>query len=128
MSSTGGDNLAMDAAGARALARRIADQQARGDEDAQTTPAVPAQEPAQPSFAEAPRTTPPPAVSRGGDSASVRPAGQMSQGGRDVRRYTTEVRREDSGEGPTVITTIRCHSLVDGHWQSRVVEVRAESV
>jgi len=118
----------MDAAGARALARRIAEQQAHGEEDAQTTPAVPAQAPAQLSF-EAPRMTPPAGVSDGGDSAySVRPAKQMSQGGPDIRRYTTDVRREDGGEGPTVITTIRCHSLVDGRWQSRVVEVRAESV
>jgi hypothetical protein len=114
----------MDAAGARALARRIEEQRAREERHAPTTAA-----PAQPSFAAAPRMTGPPADSLGGESAySVRPARHKSAGGRDIRRYTTDVRREDTGEGPTLISTIRCHSLVDGRWQSRVVEVRIESV
>ena len=103
----------MDAAGARALARRIEEQRALDEEEQRALEekrGLPQAAPA-----------PPPAV-------TTTPAGSplASQGRRDVRRYTREVRREDVGEGPTVITTVRCHSLVDGRWQSRVVDVRVE--
>jgi hypothetical protein len=118
----------MDAAGARALARRIEEQQASEERDTLTTRAA-APAVAKPSSPAARRKTPPPAISSSHDSShSVPPARDKSEGRRDIRRYTTDVRREDTGEGPTVTTTIRCHSLVDGHWESRIVEVRVESV
>jgi hypothetical protein len=114
----------MDAAGARALAQRIEEQRAREEEEALTTAA-----PAQLSFAAAPRMARPPAVSISSESAhSVSPAGHPSERRRDIRRYTTDVRQEDKGDGPILVTTIRRHSLVDGRWQSRVVEVRIDPV
>jgi hypothetical protein len=128
------DNLGMDAAGARALARRIEEQQAREERDVReesAAPTIPAHPPApeQVSFAPAARKTRPPAASLGAESThSVRPGTPKSPRRPDIRRYTTEVRRADKPEGPTVVTTIRCHSLVDGRWQSRVVDVRFESL
>ncbi len=105
----------MDAAGARALARRIEEQRALEEEQRALEEKRGLPQPAPASLG------PPPTV-------STMPAGSPlgSQGHRDVRRYTREVRREDVGEGPTVVTTVRCHSLVDGRWQSRVVDVRVE--
>jgi hypothetical protein len=40
--------------------------------------------------------------------------------------YSREWRREEIDGRPRVVTTIRCLALVDGEWQSRVVDVRVE--
>jgi hypothetical protein len=45
---------------------------------------------------------------------------------RDVRMYSREWRREEVDGRQRVVTTIRCLALVDGEWQSRVVDIRVE--
>jgi hypothetical protein len=93
----------MDVAGARALADRIAEHRTRsrgmGDERhsarAHARPGI--------------------------DLLDVQPRAAI--GARDLRMYTTDVHMEDVDGRPTAVTVVRCRRVVDGHWETRVVEV-----
>ena len=112
----------MDAAGARALAERIEAQRTLDAEKALRS-RVPAK-----SIPPAPFEATAPALSLEGLVTVVRRAERAASGiRRDIRRYTRDVRHEDVGEEPAVVTTVLCHALVEGRWQSRVVDVRVES-
>jgi hypothetical protein len=112
----------MDVAGARALARRIEEQQARraAQEDERRAPAV--------TYTPISGEPPPPAQARvvttsRSDVEIVHVPARSQADGRDVRMYTRHVRRGIVDGREAVVTTIRCQALVDGRWESRVVEV-----
>ena len=47
-------------------------------------------------------------------------------GNRDIRMYSREWTREEIDGQVKVVTTVRCLALVDGEWQSRIVDVRVD--
>jgi hypothetical protein len=93
----------MDVAGARALADRIAKHRARTRGIVEERDLAP---------------------NRGrtrDDLLEVEP--RAAVGIRDLRMYTTDVRIEDVDGRPTAVTVVRCRRVVDGQWETRVVEV-----
>lgn len=95
----------MDVAGARVLAARIAEHNARVLE----RPGKPGE-----GDGHAPQ---------GVDVVRVtaRPAAEA----RDLRMYTADVHFEEIDGRSSPVTVVRCRRVVDGEWQSRVVEVDA---
>lgn len=123
----------MDAEGARALARRIAEQQAREEEQARearraTAGAELPDEPPRPTAPLAPIEEPPvaprekPSTTEGNDD-DVRVPRQESGGSRDIRMYSRSTETKIVDGMPAVVTTVHCRTLVGGEWQSRVVRV-----
>jgi hypothetical protein len=117
----------MDPAGARALARRIEEHQALLREQAAEAERSTARSPVTatyapvrawpaPAHAPAAKTAPP-------DVEIVRLPARPAAEERDVRMYMREVRRERVDGREAVVTTIRCRTLHEGRWQSRVVDV-----
>jgi hypothetical protein len=114
----------VDAEGARALAQRILAQQALDEAAAAAEPrsapagrAAPAVAPAA-SFRE-PR--PAAVTSPDGHVVYVRPGRRTVRG--DIRMFSREIRRELVDGCDTEVTIVRCRGLVDGVWESRIVNV-----
>ena len=120
----------MDAAGARALARRIEEQKQREaarDPVASSTAEVAS--PVRPSLT--PPELPPGAPGRERQArerqVEIAPAGRGApEGRRDIRMYSRTVEREIIDGQPALVTTVHCLALVDGEWHSRVVDVQVE--
>jgi hypothetical protein len=91
----------MDVAGARALANRIAEHRARRRGTAEER-------------SSGPQTS---------AAADVRDVEPETAAARDLRIYTADVRLADVDGRPTPVTVVRCRRVVDGHWETRVVEV-----
>jgi hypothetical protein len=121
----------MDAAGARALARRIEEQQARNATRDSILPPAP-----QPVRSDPVTLTPTQGASVAArlDQPPVheveiaRPRASQPGRRRDIRMYSRTVAYETVDGRPAVVTTVRCRALVDGEWQSRIVEVQVEPV
>jgi hypothetical protein len=119
----------MDAAGARALARRIEEQRQR---EAARDPVVPppteVAPPVRLSFT--PPELPPAAPRRERQArerqVEIAPAGRGAEAKRDIRMYSRTVEREIIDGQPAFVTTVHCLALVDGEWHSRVVDVQVE--
>ena len=127
----------MDPAGARALARRIEEQRRReaeaqreGDAADPHTPEPPrSPDEASPTVLFTPvppRRTERTAKEPPGAPARVEIARPPAPRNRDVRMYSREWRREEIDGRQRVVTTIRCLALVEGEWQSRIIDVRVE--
>lgn len=111
----------MDAAGARALARRIEEEQARVAEAASWP------SPMRVTVEPAPRDRPSARV-EATSSPNVRveivrlrrrPAAED----RDLRLYTRDVRSEEVDGRVTAVARVRCQTLVAGRWESRILRV-----
>lgn len=129
----------MDAAGARALARRIAEQQRRDSEaedglaDAPEPPADTGEKretgpsviftpfPSQ----QSPRPPKAPSSTMG-TNVEIARARAAATPNSDVRIYSRERRREEVEGRTRTVTIVRCLALVEGEWQSRIVDVRVD--
>lgn len=114
----------MDAAGARALAQRIQEEQARiaeRESAARSSVEVAFTPPPGPTAARQERRR---ASSEGVEIAQL-PARQAADR-RDIRLFTKDVSPADVDGRQTRVAVTRCRALVNGRWVSRIVEVEVE--